>query len=124
MSETQIIYGEDGLPAFAVIPYELFTRLQLPDEEASLTDEEAWDRATADRGPAVPDSVLSRLLDGDNPVRVYREWRGLTQEELARNVNLTSGYISQLERGRRPLSRRARMAIAETLAIPYDDLES
>ena len=36
----------------------------------------------------VPDAFVSRLLDGENPVLVYRDWRCTTQAELARKAGL------------------------------------
>ena len=124
MSKTQIIYGDDGAPAFAVVPYDLFTKLRLPEDESALSDEELYDLAKADdSGPAVPDAVMARLIAGENAVKVFREWRDLTQHDLAERTGLTTGYISQIERGSRPLSRKARMTIADALEVPFDDLD-
>ncbi len=123
VSKTQIIYGDDGAPAFVVIPYSQFRQLG-PKAEAALSDEELFDLAMADRsGPAVPYAVVSRLINGENPVKVYREWRDLTQAELATKTGVTSGYVSQVERGIRQLSRKAQVTFATALGINTDDLD-
>jgi hypothetical protein len=84
VSKTQIIYDDDGTPAFVVIPFAQFRQF-VPQADAALSDEELFDMAMADRhGPAVPHAVMARLIDGENPVKVYREWRALTQSESAR----------------------------------------
>lgn len=123
VSKTQIIYDEDGAPAFVVIPFAQYRQF-VPQGEAVLSDEELFDMAMADRnGPAVPHAVMARLIDGENAIKVYREWRNLTQSELAAKTGVTSGYVSQVERGVRQLSRKAQAAFATALGVNPDDLE-
>ena len=123
-TRTQILYDEQGAPAFAVIPWTLYSRLA-EQAENLLSDEELFDLAKArPTEPAVPQIVMRRLVDGENPLKVYREWRGLTQQALAEQAGVTPGYISQVERGSRHLSAKARARFAELLGILPDDLES
>jgi len=123
VSKTQIIYDDDGTPAFVVIPFAQFRQFA-PQVEAVLSDEELFDMAMADHnGPAVPHAVMARLIDGENPVKVYREWRTLTQADLAAKTGVTSGYVSQVERGVRQLSRKAQAAFATALGVNSDDLD-
>ncbi|OFX07746.1 MAG: hypothetical protein A2516_11445 [Alphaproteobacteria bacterium RIFOXYD12_FULL_60_8] len=119
----QILYDDKGRPEFAVIPYAQFLALT---KESTLTDEELFDLAKAQLGTEepTPHDVLKRLLAGENPVKVHREWRGLTQAELAAATGVSEGYVSQVERGTRHLSRKARGAFAQTLRIDADDLEA
>lgn len=93
--------------------------------EAALSDEALFDRAVAegDGGAAVPHDVMVRLVGGENPLKVYREWRGLTQAELATQIGVTEGYVSQVERGARTLSRKAVSTAAVALGITPDDLD-
>ena len=91
---------------------------------ALLSDEELFDLAkAAPREPAVPQMVMRRLIDGENALKVYREWRGLTQQALATEAGVTPGYISQIERGTRTLSAKARAQFADLLGILPDDLD-
>lgn len=125
MSKTQIIYDDAGAPAFVVIPYARFRAIAPEAAEAALSDEALFDRAVAegDGGAAVPHNVMVRLVDGENPLKVYREWRGLTQAELAVKIDVSEGYVSQVERGSRTLSRKAVAAAAVALGITPDDLD-
>lgn len=125
MSKTQIIYDEAGVPAFVVIPYARFRAIAPEAAEAALSDEALFDRAVveADGGAAVPHDVMVRLVDGENPLKVYREWRGLTQADLAAKIGVSEGYVSQVERGSRTLSRKAVAAAAAALGITPDDLD-
>lgn len=122
-ARTQILYDEAGKPAFAVIPWTLYSRMA-EKAETLLSDEELYDLAkAAPREPGVPQMVMRRLIDGENPLKVYREWRGLTQQALATQASVTPGYISQVERGSRSLSAKARAQFAELLGILPDDLD-
>ena len=53
-----------------------------------LADIAAYDRAMAAGGESMPNNVLKRILAGENPVRVIREWRGITSAELARRAKV------------------------------------
>ena len=99
----QIITNSDREPAFAVIPYDeyrvLMERLDLLED---LRDSKAFGEKLA-RGEeeVIPVEVVERLVDGESPVKVWREHRGLTQEELGEQVGLSGSYLSQIESGKR-----------------------
>lgn len=42
-----------------------------------------------------------RLMDGDNPVGVWRDKRGMTQSALAEAANLGVSYLSEIEGGKK-----------------------
>src|SRR5579864_3277591 len=56
-------------------------------------------RQIAAGAPLLPKSVVDRLGKGDNPVRVMREWRDVTQQYLSFKTGLSQGYISDVETG-------------------------
>lgn len=92
------------------------------DAEALLSDEELYDRADAEGGESFPAEVVDRLLAGRNPIRVYRDHRGMTQGALAAAAGLHPVYLSQIETGKRTGSARTLAAIAEALGVTVDDL--
>ena len=51
--------------------------------------------------PLLPKETVDRLANGENPIRVLREFRGYTQAELVVAVKITQGYLSDLETGKR-----------------------
>ncbi len=71
---------------------------------------------------AVPAAVVNRLLDGDNPVRVWREHRGMTMSALAEAVGSSQPYLSQVETGKREGTFRLMIGIARVLDIDVEDL--
>ncbi len=68
----------------------------------------------------LPAEVAEPIIHGENPIKVVREWRGLTRAQLARRNKLTERYISELEAGTSAGSPRALKAIAKTLKVPVD----
>jgi hypothetical protein len=74
--------------------------------------------------PLLPKHVIDRLAKGDNPVRVLREWRDVTQLYLSFKTKLSQGYISDVETGRRKGAAAALRRIADALKVPLDLLVS
>jgi transcriptional regulator with XRE-family HTH domain len=72
----------------------------------------------------LPKQVVDRLAKGENPVRVLREWRDVTQLYLSFKTGLSQGYISDVETGRRKGAAAALRRIADVLEISLDLLAS
>ena len=112
----------DLRPAFAVIEWSDFQRLAEGNADARLSDEELYDRAMAEGAESCPIEVADRLVAGESPVRVYRNHRGLTQNELSAAVGIHKMYLSQIETGRRVGSTKTLAALASVLNETIDDL--
>lgn len=72
----------------------------------------------------VPDTVVSRLVDGESPLRVWREYRGLSQAALARAASTSHVWIADIEAGRRTVSANTLRRLAGALGIEPDDIVS
>jgi ribosome-binding protein aMBF1 (putative translation factor) len=70
----------------------------------------------------VPIELVDRLLAGDSPVKVWREYRGLSQRALAARTGLNFAYLSQIETGARKGTMATMKKLAEALGIDLDDL--
>jgi hypothetical protein len=70
--------------------------------------------------PLIPKEIADRLAKGENPVRVLREWRGKTQQQLAREGGLTQGYLSDIENGRRRGTALRLRGVSHALKVPLD----
>ena len=92
------------------------------EAEALLSDEALYDRADAEGGESFPAEVVDRLLAGQNPIRVYRDHRGMTQGALAAAAGIHPVYLSQIETGKRSGSAKTLAAIAEALGVTVDEL--
>ncbi len=89
-------------------------------EEAA--DLAIYEEARARQEEAFPLALAERLVAGAHPIKVFREYRGMTQAELARQVGLSPMYVSQIETGRRGGSTKALRRIAAALDIDLADL--
>lgn len=70
----------------------------------------------------VPLEMVDRMLAGENPIRVWRQHRGLTVEQLAVKSGLAANYLSQIETGKRVGAVDKLKAIAEALDLTIDDI--
>lgn len=106
------------------ITREEYDRLREAAED--LADLQAYDRAKAalDTGEEelIPADSVERILDGENPVRVFRDLRGLTQKDLAEASGVNRVYIAEIETGKKRGSANALKALAEALRVSVDDL--
>ncbi len=118
------IIEKDGREMFAVVPIEAWR--ELLEKAEMLEDVAAYDRAeTALAGgeeELVPQELVDRLVAGEHPVKVWREYRGLTQRDLAERSGLRQSYVAQIERGHRRGTVDAYRRLAETLGVEIDDL--
>ena len=123
MSKHQTIIAPDG-SELVVVPRDDYDRLVDAAEE--LEDVAAFDaamrRRAAGEDAAVPFELLQRLSDGDNPVRVWREHRGLKVGELAARAGISQPYLSQIEAGKKDGTLKTMAAIARALDVDVDDL--
>jgi DNA-binding XRE family transcriptional regulator len=72
------------------------------------------------REVVLPKAVADRLANGDNAVRVIREWRGMIQGELAIAVGISQNYLSEIETGRRKGPAGLQKKFARALGVPVD----
>jgi DNA-binding XRE family transcriptional regulator len=70
----------------------------------------------------VPIELVDRLLAGESPVKVWREYRGLSQRALAARADMDFTYLSQIETGARRGPVKTMKKIAEALSVDLDDL--
>ena len=63
-----------------------------------------------------------RLLEGESPVKVWREKRGRSQRELAAAAGVAAGYLADIETRRKPGSVLAVAKLAKALQVSIEDL--
>lgn len=70
----------------------------------------------------VPADVLGRLLNDENPIRIWREHRGLPLSAVSERSGLAESYLMELEFGEREPSLWVLGLIAKAIDVPVDDL--
>ena len=95
-------------------------RSAIPPRELRRAEETAW-RIEAGLEPAIPHSVARRILiEGVAPLKAYREWRGLSVPELARQARLCEDHVRRVERRAATLSRAEAARAASILGLDPD----
>lgn len=124
MKENIQLIQRDGKPEWAVLPYEEY--LALLEQAEALEDIRDYDAAKAEleRGEdeLIPAEVVNAILDGENPIKVWREFRGLTQQQLADAAGISKPYLSQIETGKRKGSTDILSALARALQVTLDEV--
>jgi DNA-binding XRE family transcriptional regulator len=80
-------------------------------------------KAGGDTGEVFPAELVHRLLNnGEHPLRVWREYRGLTMQELEKKSGVKQSYISEIETRKKAGSVATLKALADALSLTVDDL--
>lgn len=121
MSNNIHIIKHEGKPTFVVLPYEeyqdLIAKQPLSEE---MEYKVALERAKEEEH--FPEEVVKRVLGGESPIKVFREYRNISQQELADKIGKSKQYISEIERGNRKGAAKTLKDIAVELRLDLEDL--
>lgn len=70
----------------------------------------------------IPNEVVEQLVSGQSPIKVWRQYRGLSQTQLAEMIGVSQAYVAQLETGQRQGKPDLFKKIAKALGVVVDDL--
>jgi DNA-binding XRE family transcriptional regulator len=113
----QTIY-HGGLPAFIVLPFIDFER-EHPQEAQAIKAAKPW----IPEGDGVPHVIVGKVIkDGQTYLRAWREYLGMTQEEVALKSGITQAALSQMESGANKLRKATRIKLAAALGINPEQL--
>ena len=109
---------------FAVLPMDDLKKL-LGDAEM-LADVKAYDAAMArlERGEdeVIPLEIIERRLAGESAVKIWRGYRGLTQEALAKVSKVSRPMIAAIESGHKKGEIATLKKLAVALGVDLDNL--
>jgi DNA-binding XRE family transcriptional regulator len=122
MSRPKIITTPSG--DRMVIPFEEYERLIEAAEDAAdaRAADEIKRRLATGEEELIPAEIVDRMIDGENRLRVWREYRGMSARQLAEATGLAAPYISQLETGKREGTIVTFKKIAAALRVDIDDI--
>jgi len=98
--------------------------MTVAEEEAAdlRTYEEVKRRLAIGEEELIPAEFANRICAGESPVRVWREYRGLSVEELAGNAKVDPDELVGIEDGRRHGNKWMMKRLAAALNLDLDDL--
>jgi DNA-binding XRE family transcriptional regulator len=118
------VIERNGKPECAVVPYDAY--LQLVEQAEMLQDIRDYDSAKValEHGEEelIPSEVVYALLDGQNPIKIWQEYRRMAQAQLAEAADISIPYLSQLEAGKRKGSTEVLNNIAKALKLSLNDI--
>ena len=123
MKEKVQLILKEGQPEYAILPYDMY--LQLVEDAEMLQDIKDYDEAiqAIEAGEElVPGEIVFAIFDGENPIKVWREYREMTQAQLAKKAGISAAFLSQIESGKRTGSTDVLKAIATALDLTLDDI--
>ncbi len=94
------------------------------DRLALTTAEEREARLgkAAARANHLPVDLVTRLMAGEHPARIWRERRGLSVQALADASGVARSYLMEIEAGKKPGSVAAYRRLAAALEVSVDEL--
>ena len=115
---------KDGRREYAILPIDEYERLVAAAEMANdiLTYDNIKSKAIDRESETIPQGIVNRLIDGENPIQVWREFRELTQQQLAERIELPSSELQEYESSLREVPLRILSRIAKELYIEIDDI--
>lgn len=114
----QIIQKEDQ--PWVQIP--LVEYQQLLEAKEELEDIQDFDEALVNPQETIPLEWIGRLIHGEPPVRVWREYRGLTQADLAKACDVPVSEMARLETGTSQAPVAVWQKLAKILKVEVEDL--
>lgn len=109
---------------FAAVPMERFQKLI--DDAEMLADVRAYDKAKRrlKRGEdeLIPFEIVERRVAGQNPLKIWREYRRLTQEGLAKASKVSRPMIAAIETSHKKGGIDTLKKLAAALNVELDNL--
>ena len=105
----------------AIAPVKNYDALHDDSEDAADAEAQRLSRTDSDQ-ETIPAALVDRLCAGGNPVRTWREYRGMSPACLAMAADLPDHHLSSIESGNAPISPETLRRIANALRITVDDL--
>jgi predicted transcriptional regulator len=96
------------------------------DDAEMLSDVKAYDAAKAriERGEdeLIPLEITGRRIAGESTLRIWREYRGLTQADLAKKSKVSRPMIAAIESRHKPGGIGTLKKLAAALKVDLDRL--
>ena len=114
---------EIGGKMLAVLPFEDYQRLlEIAEDREDIAEAADAERRRKEGEEYLPVSMVDRILDGENALRVWREYRGLNIAQLAEQSGYGYSMISKIETGTRHGTVAFWKAVAVALNVTPDDI--
>ncbi len=111
MDERQLIYALERR----------VMRLEQQVEQLTSGQDEVLAKFRQASRPNIPESAITLIAEGQNPIKTIRQCRLLTQQQLAEISGVGVNYISRIENGG-GFGLQTAQRLAEALRVKVEDL--
>jgi DNA-binding XRE family transcriptional regulator len=95
---------------------------RIEDLEDCLAVADFERKLAAGKEELISAEYVNRMSEGESPIRVWRDVRGMTAKDLAAAAGISAAYLSEIETGKKDGSVATLKAIVDVLKIDLDDL--
>jgi DNA-binding XRE family transcriptional regulator len=107
----------------ALLPMADYERLiEIAEDQADISAAIAAQKRLQDGEELIPSELVYAIMDGENPLRAWRKYRGLTIEALAAMTTIRQSMLSMLENGKAQGKPAHWRALAEALNVAIEDI--
>jgi DNA-binding XRE family transcriptional regulator len=109
---------------YAVVPMNDYNNmLKLAQNTQDMVDIRQYRQdLTSGKDEMITSEFAERLIFGENPCLVWREYRTLTLKDMSNATGIDSATLSRIENNKREPSIKQIKAIAKALKLEVDDL--
>ena len=107
------IIEHNGKPLFVIVPYEEYKKLT---EDKHIESE--------DKEVTFPHEVVEKsIIEDKGLIRAWREYKNISQEEMANRMGITQAAYSQMEKPKARLRIKTLEKIAAALEVDIEQLK-
>jgi len=107
----------------AILPEDEYRELlDAVDEQSDLRVAERAERRRHEGEEYLPAELVDRLMGGENALRVWRNYRGMSAAGLSKASGVEQSRISELENGKAQGKPATWRALADALNVTVDDI--
>jgi DNA-binding XRE family transcriptional regulator len=107
----------------AVLPVADYEHLlDLAEDKADLAAAITAERRRVEGEEYVPSEIVDRILAGESALRVWRQYRRLTLDQVAEAAGIKKSFLSTIETGKARGAPRLWRKLAAALDVSADDI--
>jgi ribosome-binding protein aMBF1 (putative translation factor) len=107
----------------AMLPVAEYERLiDIAEDKADIFAAGEAERRRREGEEYLPAEMVDRILAGESPLKIWRKYRGLTLDELARAAKTGHTILSRIENGKLQGRPAVWKRLAEALSVSADDI--
>jgi Helix-turn-helix len=107
----------------AMLPVADYERLMdIAEDKADVISAARAELRRIDGEEYVPAEVIDRILSGESAIRVWRQFRGMTLQQLSATADMSTAFLSQIELGHRRGNPHNFVKLAAALGVSADDI--